>query len=83
MAKEDSSPGCEASVSSTTSPPRWELSLLTKAQAATYLGTTERHVQRMWVERRIPAVKVGRKVRFRIRDLDKWIEARTVPAVTR
>jgi excisionase family DNA binding protein len=57
--------------------------LLDKAGAAVYLGTTERHVQRLWAERRIPAVKVGRKVRFRTRDLDAWIEAHTVPEVDR
>ena len=57
--------------------------LLDKRGAAAYLGTTERHVQRLWTERRIPAVKVGRKVRFRVRDLDAWIAAHTVEAVAR
>jgi excisionase family DNA binding protein len=62
---------------------RGESALLTKEEAAAYLGTTERHVQRLWTERRIPAVKVGRKVRFRVRDLDAWIDSHTVPEVAR
>ena len=57
--------------------------LLDKTAAAAYLGTTERHVQRLWAERRIPAVKIGRKVRFRVSDLDSWIAAHTVEAVER
>ena len=57
--------------------------LLDKAEAAAYLNTTERHIQRLWAERRITAVKVGRKVRFRMVDLDAWIEAHTVPEVDR
>jgi len=57
--------------------------LLDKTGAAAYLGTTERHVQRLWAERRIPAVKIGRKVRFRVVDLDSWIAANTVEAVER
>lgn len=55
--------------------------LLDTRGAAAYLGTTARHVQRLWTERRIPAVKVGRKVRFRVTDLDAWIAAHTVEAV--
>lgn len=84
MAKTDITSGLKAS-----KPPKCkndqvlESSLLDKAEAAAYLGTTERHIQRLWAERRIPAVKVGRKVRFRVRDLDAWIDAHTVPEVTR
>jgi len=43
-------------------------------QAAFYLGTSERHVQRVWQERRITGIKVGRRVRFSVRDLDVFIE---------
>ncbi len=57
--------------------------LLDKTAAAEYLGTSVRHVQRLWAERRIPAVKLGRKVRFRVADLDAWISANTVEAVER
>ena len=48
--------------------------LLDLAQAASYLGTSERHVRRLWQERRIAVVKVGRRVRFTRADLDAFIE---------
>ena len=85
MAKQDKRCSNEQKIDLSPRPPvpRGGEALLDKAGAADYLGTTERHVQRLWVERRIPAVKVGRKVRFRIRDLDAWIEAHTVPEVDR
>ncbi len=49
--------------------------LLDLDQAARYLGTTERHVRRLWQERRIAAVKIGSRVRFDPQDLDAFIEA--------
>ncbi len=56
-------------------------SLLDYDGAAVYLGDTPRHVERLWAERRIAAVKVGKKVRFRREDLDAYIEANRIPAV--
>ncbi len=53
---------------------------LTIAGAATYLGTTDRHVRDLVYRRRIPFVKVGRLVRFRLTDLEQWLAANTVPA---
>lgn len=50
--------------------------LLDRAGAAEYLATTERHIQDLWNRREIPAVKIGRKVRFHKDDLDRYIEAR-------
>ena len=50
--------------------------LLDKAGAAEYLATTERHVQDLWDKRQIPAIKIGRKVRFHKDDLDRYIEER-------
>lgn len=50
-----------------------ESPLLTKAQAAAYLNTTERHVQGLWDTRRLAATKVGRLVRFHKEDLDSFI----------
>jgi excisionase family DNA binding protein len=49
--------------------------LLDMAQAARYLGTSERHLRRLWQERRVTAIKVGRRVRFTRRDLEAFIEA--------
>ena len=42
--------------------------------AAEYLQTTERHVRRLWAERKVTGYLVGRKVRFRQGDLDAYIE---------
>ena len=56
-------------------------SLLDKAGAAAYLSTTERHIERLWTERRIAGTKIGRKVRFRQRDLDAFIERSRVEAI--
>lgn len=50
--------------------------------AATYLGTTVSHMRGLVNERRIPYVKVGGKVRFRVTHLDQWIDANTTPART-
>ena len=45
-----------------------------KAGAAEYLGTSERHIERLWAERKIAGYKVGRFVRFRQADLDTYLE---------
>jgi excisionase family DNA binding protein len=57
--------------------------LLDTAQAAVYLNVDESWVLRKWWRREIPAVKVGRWVRFRRVDLDAYIAARFVPAKPR
>jgi excisionase family DNA binding protein len=49
--------------------------LLDMPQAAKYLATSERHLRRLWQERRITSIKVGRRVRFARLDLDAYIEA--------
>ena len=54
--------------------------LLDVPGAATHLGTSERHVRRLVHERRIPYVKVGGKVRFRVEELERWLDANTVAA---
>lgn len=43
--------------------------------AAKYLSTTERHIRDMWNKRQIPAIKVGRKLRFHKDDLDAYIDS--------
>lgn len=48
--------------------------LLTRAQAAAYLSTTERHLQDLWDRRDITAIKVGRLVRWHKDDLDRYID---------
>ncbi len=42
--------------------------------AAAYLSLSEREVWRMGKEGNIPTIRIGRSVRFDVRDLDEWIE---------
>lgn len=53
--------------------------LMTSEEAAHYLATTTRHMRRLTLERRIPHVKLGSKVRFRRDDLDTFIKANRRP----
>lgn len=57
-----------------------EKTLLDVPAAAARLGVTERWIRRAVAERRLPFVKVGRYVRFRPDDLDRYIAAQLVPA---
>lgn len=56
--------------------------VLDEESAATYLGVTPRWIRRAVAERRIPHVKVGRFNRFRVVDLDRFLEQNLVPAST-
>jgi len=55
--------------------------LLDFDSAAAFLSTSPRHVRRLWQERRIAAIKVGKAVRFRRADLLAYIERHRVEAV--
>lgn len=56
-------------------------SILTQAQAAEYLGVSEKKLERdRWCERRIPYVKMGRHVRYRSSDLVAYVESNIVEA---
>ncbi len=55
--------------------------LLTVAQAAEFLGTTERFPRRLVEQRRIEFVKVGRAVRFRREALIDYLARQTVAPV--
>ena len=55
--------------------------LLDLEDAARYLSDTPRHIRQLWQERRIAGVKIGRKVRFAIADLDRFVAASRVEAV--
>lgn len=63
-----------------TTPPRGPL--LDVAGAATYMGTTTRHIRRLISERRIGYVHVGGKVRFFARDIDDYLHAQIVGPIT-
>jgi excisionase family DNA binding protein len=45
-----------------------------KAVAA-FLGSTERHVRDLVYRRAIPFYKVGRLVRFRLSEVEAWVQA--------
>ncbi len=49
--------------------------LLNVAGAAAYLGVTDAFVRRLVLEKRVRYFKVGKFVRFRIVDLDAFVEA--------
>lgn len=55
--------------------------LLTADEAAIYLGTTKRHVDRMQQERRLAFVRVGGKIRFLVDDLEAFIDENRQPPV--
>jgi excisionase family DNA binding protein len=55
-------------------------SLLDFNGAAEFLAVTPRHVRRLWQERRIAGVKVGRAVRFTEADLLAYVERQRVEA---
>lgn len=58
--------------------------LMNIVAAAEYLDTTVTHMRRLVYERRIPFVKLGdgpkAHLRFKVADLDAWIEQHTVVA---
>jgi len=53
--------------------------LLTPPEAAAYIGVSENtlSVWRCVGRYAIPFIKVGRLVRYRVSDLDAWLESRT------
>lgn len=56
--------------------------LFSNAEAAAYIGVTERTLE-VWrcVKRHvIPYIKVGRLVKYRKADLDRWLASRTIDA---
>lgn len=57
--------------------------LLTVAEAAELLGTSERFPRRLIAERRIEFVKLGRHVRIPVSALANFVQAGTVPLVDR
>lgn len=49
------------------------LLLLTLEQAAQCLGISSRMLWGLWNDGDIPRVKIGRLVRFRLNDLQRWV----------
>ncbi len=57
----------------TASNPHPHRPLLDIRGVAEYLGTSERHIRRLVSERRIPHVKLGGLVRFKLDAVDAWL----------
>jgi excisionase family DNA binding protein len=55
--------------------------VLNTAQAAKYLGISREHMYRLCTEHRVPFARVGSRYRFRIDEIDEWLELKTLPAV--
>ena len=55
--------------------------LLTRKEAAAFLGLAEQTLA-VWgmSGRHLPVVKVGRSVRYKLRDLQKFVQEQTIPA---
>jgi len=58
--------------------------LLDTTQAAAYIGVTPRTLEVWRAVRRhaIPYIKVGRLVKYRRADLDRWLVSRTIDGAT-
>ena len=56
--------------------------LISVEQLADELGVSVRYVRRIIAERRIPYVKVGHLIRFERDEVDRWVEANRVNALT-
>lgn len=56
--------------------------LLTRQQAAEYLGISEQTLAAWACSKRysLPYIRVGRRCRYRLADLDRWLATRTVRA---
>ncbi len=51
-------------------------------EAADYLGTSVRFIRRLVADRRVTFYKVGRHVRFKRADLEAFVQAGKVEAIT-
>jgi excisionase family DNA binding protein len=64
----------------TTSTPRRQSDLMSRAEAAQYLGVSPKTLATWACTKRypLPVVKLGRAVKYRVADLEKFIASRTV-----
>ena len=70
-----------AAMSDKERPGREEVRLLNIKEAARYLGTTDKTLYSKIWRREIPFIKLGRSVRFDVRDLEALIERSRIKAV--
>jgi excisionase family DNA binding protein len=57
--------------------------LLTKDELARIIGKKRRSVEVLMAERKIPYLKIGHNVRFRLRDVEKALEKFVVKEVSK
>jgi excisionase family DNA binding protein len=55
-----------------TNPPK----LLSVAEASLYIGISERYLRSLVADRHIPTARIGKRIVFRLVDLDRWIESK-------
>ncbi len=48
--------------------------MLTMSDTAEFLGVPHRSLQSNWRKWQLPAYQVGKRVQFRVRDLEQWLE---------
>ena len=53
--------------------------LLTAAEAGEYLGLAEQTLRQWASMRKVPCVKLGRALRFDVRELEEWIDSNRQP----
>lgn len=56
-------------------PPRRHLEL---EEAAAYLGMSPSWLYRQVERKKVPHLRLGRKIAFRVADLDRWLESQLV-----
>ena len=55
--------------------------LWTSRETAEWLAVTERMIRRLVQERRIPFVRVGKFIRFRPEDVERWRDQNLQPVI--
>jgi excisionase family DNA binding protein len=55
-----------------TNPPK----IMNVAEAAMYVGISERYLRSLIADRNIKAARIGKRLVFRLVDLDRWIESK-------
>ena len=79
----DGGPGTRKGLTSIPPPPDaghllFENQLMTYAETAAYLRYSESYLRRLVSKGKIPHIKRGRTVRFRVASLDRWNQEREV-----
>jgi len=52
------------------------------AEAAVYLTISQRYLRNLIADYKVPCVRIGSRVLFRLVDLDRWLESKTKGAIS-